>query len=53
MLDVFVGVLAAMAVKELYFEVAGWVRRYRFKKEIENFKAFEQHLEDWEADDED
>lgn len=53
MLDVFLGVLGAMAVKELYFEVMGWYRRYRFKKEIQNFKAFEEHLEDLEADDED
>ena len=53
MLDIYLGVLLAMATKELYFEVMGWYRRWRFKKELNDFKAFEQHLEDLEADDED
>ena len=53
MLDIYLGVLLAMATKELYFEAMGWYRRYQFKRELENFKAFEEHLEDLEADDED
>ena len=53
MLDVFFGVLAALAVKEVYFEVLGWYRRWQWQKERKDFEVFVEHLEDIDADDED
>lgn len=51
MLDIFLGVLAALAVKELYFELLGRYQVWKFKKEREDFKTWQEHLEDLEADD--
>lgn len=53
MLDIFLGVLAAMAVKELYFEVLGRYQAWQWKKERKDFEVFLEKLEDDEADDED
>ena len=52
MLDIFLGVLAAMAVKELYFEVLGHYRAWQWRKERRDFEVFLDKLEDDEADDE-
>jgi hypothetical protein len=53
MFDIFLGVLAALAVKELYFEVLSRVQVWRWKKKRHDAKTFQEYLEDFEADDED
>jgi hypothetical protein len=50
MLEVFFGVLLAIAVRDVYLELIERYRQYRFKKDM---KAFADQLEDFEADDED
>lgn len=53
MFDTFVGVLAALAVKEVYNDLMRRYEDWKFEKELEDWKTFNQHLEDLEADDED
>lgn len=53
MFDIFIGVLAAMAVKELYFEVLGRLQVWKWKKKKNDSLTFREFLEDLEADDED
>lgn len=53
MLDVFLGVLGALAVKEIYFELVAWFQVRQLKKERKDFDIFMEKLEDEEADDED
>jgi hypothetical protein len=50
MLEVFFGVLLAIAVRDLYLELIERYRNYRFKKDL---KVFADQLEDLEADDDD
>jgi hypothetical protein len=50
MLEVFFGVLAAIAVRDVYLELIERYRQYRFKKDM---KAMNDLLEDIEADDDD
>ena len=50
MLEVFFGVLLALAVRDVYLELINRYRHYRLKKDL---KAFAEQLEDLEADDED
>jgi hypothetical protein len=50
MLEVFFGVLLAVAVRDVYLELIERYRAHRFKKDL---KAFADQLEDIEADDED
>jgi hypothetical protein len=50
MLEVFFGVLLAIAVRDVYQELIHRYKEYRFKKDL---KAFADQLEDIEADDED
>jgi hypothetical protein len=50
MLEVFFGVLLAIAVRDVYLELIERYRQYRFKKDI---KAMNDLLEDIEADDDD
>ena len=52
MFEVFVGVLGALAVKELYDELVERYMNWKFQKEMEDWKTFRHHLEDIEADDE-
>ena len=53
MLDVYLGVLAALATKELYHEVVDSYHLWRWKKERKDFEIFMEHLEDEAADDDD
>jgi hypothetical protein len=50
MLEVFFGVLLAVAVRDVYQELIQRYKEYRFKKNLRNINDL---LEDWEADDED
>jgi len=50
MLEVFFGVLIAIAVRDVYLELIEIYRQYRFKKDL---KVFAEQIEDYEADDED
>lgn len=50
MLEVFFGVLAAVAVRDVYLELIERYRHYRLKKDL---KTFAYQLEDLEADDDD
>jgi hypothetical protein len=50
MLEVFFGVLLAVAVRDVYLELIERYREHRFKK---NLRVFADQLEDLEADDED
>jgi hypothetical protein len=50
MLEVFFGVLLAVAVRDVYLELIERYRQYRFKKDL---KAMNDLLEDFEADDDD
>ena len=50
MLEVFFGVLLAIAVRDVYLELIERYRQYRFKRDI---KAMNDLLEDIEADDDD
>jgi hypothetical protein len=50
MLEVFFGVLLAIAVRDVYLELIERYRQYRFKKDM---KAFQELVEDFEADDDD
>jgi hypothetical protein len=55
MLDVFFGVLAALAVREVYLELYSYVQFYLVKKRMnksnEDLLAFKEELEDLLADD--
>lgn len=55
MLDVFFGVLAALAVREVYLELYSYVQFYLVKKKVaksnEDLLAFRDELEDLLADD--
>ena len=53
MLYIFIGVLAAMAVRELYFEALTRYQVWRMRQERKDFEVFLEKLEDDEADDED
>lgn len=53
MLDVYLGVLAALATKELYHEVVDSYHLWRWKKERKDFEIFMEQLEDEAADDDD
>jgi hypothetical protein len=50
MLEVFFGVLLAIAVRDVYQELIQRYKEYRFKKDL---KALNDLVEDFEADDED
>jgi hypothetical protein len=50
MLEVFFGVLAAVAVRDLYLELITRFQDYQYRKDIRTFKDF---VEDIEADDDD
>ena len=50
MLEVFFGVLLAVAVRDVYLELIERYRQYRFKQDL---KVFAEQIEDYEADDED
>jgi hypothetical protein len=50
MLEVFFGVLLAIAVRDLYLELIERYRHYRLKKDM---RVWSEHLEDLEADDDD
>jgi hypothetical protein len=50
MLEVFFGVLLAVAVRDVYLELIERYRQYRFKRDM---KAMNDLLEDIEADDDD
>lgn len=50
MLEVFFGVLLAVAVRDVYLELIQRYKEYRFKKDI---RAMSDLLEDFEADDDD
>ena len=50
MLEVFFGVLLAIAVRDVYLELIERYRQYRFKQDM---KAMNDLLEDIEADDDD
>jgi hypothetical protein len=50
MLEVFFGVLLAVAVRDIYLELIDRYRAYRFSKDMRNIHDL---LEDFEADDED
>lgn len=50
MLEVFFGVLLAVAVRDIYLELIDRYMHYRLKKDL---KVFADQLEDYEADDED
>lgn len=53
MFDTFIGVLGALAVKEIYDDLVRRYESWKFKREMEDWKTFKQHLEDIDADDED
>ncbi len=50
MLEVFFGVLAAVAVRDVYQELINRYKEYQFKKGLKNINDL---LEDLEADDDD
>lgn len=50
MLEVFFGVLLAVAVRDLYLELISRIQELRYKKDIRTFRDF---VEDLEADDDD
>jgi hypothetical protein len=50
MLEVFFGVLGAVAVRDVYLELIERYQHYRLKKDL---KVFADQLEDLEADDDD
>ena len=50
MLEIFFGVLAAIAVRDLYLELITRFQDYQYRKDIRTFKDF---VEDIEADDDD
>lgn len=50
MLEVFFGVLLAIAARDVYLELIDRYRHYRLKKDL---KVFAEQLEDYEADDDD
>jgi hypothetical protein len=50
MLEVFFGVLIAVAVRDVYLELINRFQDYRYRK---NHRTFRDLLEDIEADDED
>ena len=50
MLEVFFGVLLAVAVRDAYLELIERYRHHRLKKDL---KVWAEQLEDLEADDED
>ena len=50
MLEVFFGAVLALAVRDVYLELIERYRQYRFKKDL---RTFADHLEDYEADDDD
>ena len=51
MLDIYLGVLAALATRELYFNIVDSYNLWRFKKERKAFEIFMEQLEDEAADD--
>jgi len=57
MFEVFIGVLAALTVREIYFEVYDYVQNYiqqrRIKKAIDELGVFKDYVEDFVADDDD
>lgn len=50
MLEIFFGVLLAVAVRDAYLELINRYREYRFRRDL---KAMNDLLEDLEADDDD
>jgi hypothetical protein len=50
MLEVFFGVLAAVAVRDVYLELITRFQEYQYKKDIRTFREL---VEDIEADDDD
>lgn len=55
--EVFIGVLAALTVREIYFEVYDYIQAYlhkrRLHKALEELGIFKDYVEDIVADDED
>lgn len=55
--EVFIGVLAALTVREIYFEVYDYIQGYlhqrRVEKAVEELKIFKDYVEDFVADDDD
>jgi hypothetical protein len=50
MLEVFFGVLGAVAVRDIYLELINRFQEYQYKKDVRTFRDF---VEDIEADDDD
>jgi hypothetical protein len=50
MLEVFFGVLGAVAVRDIYLELINRFQEYQYKKDVRTFRDF---VEDFEADDDD
>ena len=50
MLEVFFGVLGAVAVRDVYLELINRFQEYQYKKDVRTFRDF---VEDIEADDDD
>ena len=48
MLEVFLGAIAALAARDLFYEALEKYRKYKFNKQL---KTWHELLEDWEADD--
>jgi hypothetical protein len=48
MLEVFLGAIAALAARDLFYEALSLYRKYKFNKQL---KTWHELLEDWEADD--
>ena len=48
MLEVFLGAILALAVRDLFYEALEKYKQYKFNK---NLKTWDEIREDWEADD--
>lgn len=55
--EVFIGVLAALTIREIYFEVYDYVQSYirqrQIKKAVQELEVFKDYVEDFVADDDD
>lgn len=50
MLQTFLAVLLALAIRDVFYELIARYQNYKFKKSVKDLRDY---LEDWEADDED
>lgn len=48
MLEVFLGAILALSVRDLFYEALEKYKQYKFNK---NLKTWDEIREDWEADD--